>query len=179
MKHLALFAFVSSILTGSFAQSAAAADAPAFKIGYVDMQSALNLIDEGKKEKAKLKKDFDGKQKRLDDMQNELKKSKEDYDKQVAMLKDDVRMKRQTELQEKFMKLQQEYAAMQKDLSEREQAVTRDIFGKMKGIIDKIGDRDNYTLILERNEGNVLYFKKHMDITDEVVRIYNSQFKVN
>ncbi|MCC6811096.1 MAG: OmpH family outer membrane protein [Deltaproteobacteria bacterium] len=178
MRYLALSAFALSLVSGTFV-AAAQADTPAFKIGYVDMQSALNLIEEGKKEKNKLKKDFDVKQKRLDDMQQELKKSKEDYDKQSAMLKDDVRMKKQTELQEKFMKLQQEYVAMQKDLSEREQAVTREIFGKMKGIIEKIGDRDNYTLILERNEGNVLYFKKHMDITDEVVRIYNSQFKVN
>jgi outer membrane protein len=176
----ALLAFALALFPSfAFSSSALAADAAAFKVGYVDMQNALNLIEEGKKEKAKLKKDFDVKQQKLDKMQEDLKKMKEDFDKQSSMLKEDVRMKKQQELQTKFMELQQNYMQMQKDLTDREQAVTREIFTKMKGIIEKIGDRDSYTLILERNEGNVLYFKKHMDITDEVVRIYNTQFKVN
>jgi outer membrane protein len=154
-----------------------AADQPAFKIGYVDMNSALNLIDEGKKEKDKLKKDFDAKQKKLDAMQEDLKKLKDDFDKQAAMLKEDARARKQQELQQKFMDLQQNYMAMQKDLTDREAKVRDTIFGKMRTIIEKIGDRDNYTLIMDRNEGNVLYFKRHMDITDEVVKTYNAQNK--
>lgn len=170
---IVLMAFAMSLLP-SFALAA-----EGFKVGYMDMQKALNLLDEGKKEKAKLKKDFDVKQQKLDKMQDELKKLKEDFDKQAPMLKDDVRNKKQGELQQKFGELQQAYMEMQKDLSEREQAVTREIFSKMKVIVEKIGDRDNYSLILERNEANVVYFKKASDITDEVVKTYNAHNKVN
>ena len=157
--------------------TAAHAAETAWKVAYVDMQSALNLIDEGKREKDKLKKDFDVKQKRLNEKQEELQKMKEDFDKQRAMLKEDARAKKENEMQGKYVELQKLYMDMQKELSEREGEVTKGIFAKMKLIIEKIGDRDNYTLILDRNEANVLYFKKHMDITDEVVRQYNSQNK--
>jgi len=168
---------VATLLLADVRSAAAADTAGPMKIGYVDMTNALNLLEEGKKEKAKLKKDFDGKQKKLDAMQEDLKKMKEDFDKQAPMLKEDVKSKKQEEMQKKFMELQQTYVGLQKELTEKEQIITRDIFAKMKTIIEKIGDRDNYTVILERNEANVLYFKKHMDITDEVVRVYNSQYK--
>jgi len=54
--------------------SAAHAAEPAQqKIGYVDMARALNDVDDGKAAKARLKSDFEGKQKKLDQMQTELK----------------------------------------------------------------------------------------------------------
>lgn len=170
---------LKSLLVVAFAllpTVAHAADA-AWKVGYVDMQSALNLIDEGKREKDRLKKDFDVKQKKLNDKQEELQKLKEDFDKQRTMLKEDARVKKEAELQGKYVELQKLYMEMQKDLSEREGEVTKGIFAKMKVIIEKIGDRDSYSLILDRNEANVVYYKRHMDITDEVVRQYNSQHK--
>jgi len=153
------------------------ASAQTIKIGYVDMQAALNQIEEGKREKNKLKKDFDEKQKKLDAMQEDLKKLKEDFDKQQTVMKEDARLKRQTELQNKFMELQQHYMGMQKELNERQGEVTKEIFSKMKVIIEKIGDRDNYTVIFSRDDSNVLFYKRHQDITDEVVKQYNSQYK--
>ena len=174
-----LFAVLPLVLSLTLVPALAHADdaAPKIKIGYVDMESALNLIDEGKKEKDHLKKDFDVKQKKLDEMQEDVKKMKDDFDKQAAMLKEDARAKKQQELQQKIMDLQQAYMGMQKDLQEKQQTITKNIFAKMRVIIEKIGDRDNYTLILDRNEANVLYFKRHMDITDEVVKTYNTQNK--
>jgi Skp family chaperone for outer membrane proteins len=42
------------------------------KLGYVDMQRALNETEDGRKAKANLKKVFDQKQKELDEQQEEL-----------------------------------------------------------------------------------------------------------
>lgn len=166
-----------SALSLSLPPSVASAAEAAWKIGYVDMSSALNMIDEGKREKDKLKRDFDGKQKKLTEKQEELQKYKEEFDKQRAMLKEDVRAKKENELQQKFVELQKLYMDMQKDLNEREAEVTKGIFTKMRSIVEKIGDRDGYSLILDRREDNVLFYKRHMDITDEVVKQYNAQHK--
>src|SRR5207237_683688 len=62
----------------------------AVKIGYVDVQRAINETIEGQSAKKKLKGIFDQKQKELDEKQNELKKMKEDLDKQRTILKADT-----------------------------------------------------------------------------------------
>ena len=54
------------------------------KIAYVDLQRALEETEEGKKAKTKLKTDFEKKQHELDARQEELKKMKQDLDKQAA-----------------------------------------------------------------------------------------------
>src|SRR5437762_454838 len=69
------------------------------KVAYVDMARALNDVEDGKSAKAKLKREFDDKQKKLDAMQAELKTKKADFDKQKAMMKPDARAQKQEELQ--------------------------------------------------------------------------------
>jgi len=170
MRSLILVSLVA--LSASVAE---AADTAALKVGYVDMARALNDVDDGKAAKARLKTDFEDKQKKLDQMQTELKTKKEEFDKQASMMKPDVKQQKQDELQRRFMEMQQTYMQLQKELMEREQQLTQEIARKLRTIIDKLGDRDGYNLILDIGE-TVLYYKRHLDVTDEVVREYNKQF---
>ena len=151
------------------------ARADEMKIGYVDMARALNEVEEGKAAKAKLKADFDGKQKKLDEMQNELKAAKDDFEKKAAMMKPEAKQAKQEELQKKFVELQQTYMQLQKELMDKEGAVTQDITGKLRKILARIGDREGYSIILDIGE-TVLYFKRHMELTDKVVQEYNEQY---
>ena len=48
------------LIAAGFLLSTSAAFAEDFKLGYVDMQRALNETDDGRKAKEKLKKDFIG-----------------------------------------------------------------------------------------------------------------------
>jgi outer membrane protein len=151
---------------------------PAFaddKIGYVDMARALNEVEDGKSAKAKLKKEFDEKQKKLDAMQSQLKAKKEDFDKQQAMMKPEVKAQKREELGQELEVLKQTYVQLQQELMANESDLTQAIAGKLRKVIGKIGDRDGYTMILNTNDG-VLYHKRHMDITDAVVREYNAEY---
>ena len=151
------------------------AQAEELKIGYVDMARALNEVEEGKAAKAKLKADFDGKQKKLDDMQNELKAAKDDFDKKAAMMKPEAKQAKQEELQRKFVDLQQTYMQLQKELMDKEGAVTQDITAKLRKTIARIGDREGFSIILDIGE-TVIYYKRHMELTDKVVKEYNEQY---
>src|SRR4051812_44361216 len=79
------------------------------KIAYVDLQRALEETEEGKRAKAKLKSDFEKKQKELDARQEELKKMKADLDKQSNILKPEALQQKQQELQGKLIALQETY----------------------------------------------------------------------
>ncbi|MCK5691028.1 OmpH family outer membrane protein, partial [Myxococcota bacterium] len=147
----------------------------AVKVGYVQMARILNEVEDGKSAKKKLQRYFDKRQKKLDALQLDLKKEKEDFDKRAGMMKPAVRQKKQEDLQRKFMEVQQTYMQLQKELIAEETKLTQEIANKARKIIERIGDRDGYTLVLEIGE-TVLYYKRHMDITDTVVRDYNRQY---
>lgn len=156
--------------------SAHAADAAAaFKVGYVDMARSLNEVEDGKTAKAKLKTEFDQKQQKLDKMQTDLKAKKDEFDKRAAMMKPDAKQAKQEELQREYMEVQKVYMQLQQELVESEGQITQDIGHKLRGIIEKIGDRDGYQAILNLGEG-VLYSKRHQDMTDDVIREYNKQY---
>jgi outer membrane protein len=145
------------------------------KIGYVDLQRALNEVDEGKAAKAQLKKDFDAKQKTLDERQDELKKLKADFDKQSVVMADQAKRDKQGELDRKYMETQQLYMQMQKELAEREQEVTKGIFEKMSKVIGEIAEAEGFTMIFDRTGSGLIYAPVSLDVTNELIRKYNAR----
>ncbi len=159
------FAFCMVLSTSAFAQ----------KIGYVNLQEALNQVDDGKKAKKRLKTDFSKKQKKLDKKQKAVKAKKETLEAKAMMLSDDAKRKMAMELQKEMYELQQLYLALQGELSKAEAKATQKIFKKMGKIIEKIGKEKGYDLILEKTESSVLFAKPGMNITSELVKRYNAK----
>src|SRR5262252_10741783 len=95
------------LIAAVFLLSTSAAFAEDMKLGYVDMQRALNETDDGRKAKEKLKKDFEQKQKELDEQQAQLKKEIEDIDKKQTLLPADKVREKEAELRVKLEKVQQ------------------------------------------------------------------------
>ena len=110
MKKIAVLvvaaAFACSMFAGALAKDASAETGSTVKIGYVDMMRALNEVNEGKTAKAKLEADGKAKKKKLEIMQAELKKMKEDLDKQSLILSKEALAEKQAKFQQKFVDLQ-------------------------------------------------------------------------
>lgn len=144
------------------------------KIGYVDLQRALNEVNEGATAKAALKTEFDAKQRTLDAKQNELKAMKEELDARGMMMTPEAKQERMQQLQQKLMETQQLYMQLQQELSKREAEVTSEIFQKMGTILQTMGRTSDYTLIVEKSA--VLFAKNHIDLTNELIRRYNDAY---
>src|SRR4051812_48648115 len=144
------------------------------KLGYVDLQRALNETEDGRKAKANLKKVFDQKQKELDEQQEELKKAVEDLDKKRTLMPPDKVREKEAELQGRMQKVQQTYLRHQQDLQSKEQEATGKIFERMNKIIFKIAQAESFTMIFDKTQSAVLYAKPHLDLTNELIRRYNS-----
>ena len=167
-----IFAFaIAYALVGGVASRLALADD---KIGFVDLQRALEETTDGKAAKSRLKSDFDKKQQELDAKQEELKKMKEELDKKMALMKDDAKQKAQADFQQRFVQLQETFARLQKDLATKEQEATRGILAKLATVVQKIAEREHFVMVLERSS-SVVYGQPSLDITNEVIRTYNSQ----
>ncbi|HXU72995.1 MAG TPA: OmpH family outer membrane protein [Polyangia bacterium] len=165
-----IFAFtIVFALVGGVARAAHADD----KIAFVDLQRALEETKDGQAAKAKLKSDFDQKQKELDAKQDELKKMKEDFDKKSALMKEDAKQKMQQEMGMRLQQLQETYARLQGDLQKKEADATRGILAKLSNVVQKIAEREHFMLVLERSS-SVVYGQPSLDITNEVIRTYNA-----
>ncbi|NBX68745.1 MAG: OmpH family outer membrane protein [Proteobacteria bacterium] len=148
-----------------------------FKLGLVDLQKALQNVDAGKNAKKSLEKDVTSKRTELEKRQNELQKEAEAFEKKSALLNDAAKTKKQQELQKKFMELQKEAAESQMDLQKRERELTKPIIDELRTVIEGLGKEKGLTLILEKNEGAVLFTQGGEDLTEQVIEKFNSTRK--
>ena len=147
------------------------------KIAYVDLQRALMEVDEGKSAKAKLKAEFDKRQKQLDAEQQALKQDKDDLDKRAMAMTEDARNAKQQELMQKLQEVQQHYVKMQGELTDQEHQMTQAIFTKMQGIIGEIAQAEGVTFVFDKGAG-LVYAPPSLDLTNELIRRYNSKYPV-
>lgn len=164
-------AFALAIVSGAVAKGAHAETTSNIKIGYVDMNRALNEVNEGKNAKAKLEADGKAKKKKLEIMQAELQKMKEDLDKQSLILSKEALAEKQAKFQQKFVDLQRTTMEFEKEFAEKEANFIKPISEKLQRVIQKIGSKGGYTVIMPR--AMALYALPGSDITNEVISTYN------
>ena|SRR5690606_30466510 len=145
------------------------------KIGYVDMQKAIQSTKAGKQAKKSLEAEFEKRKKSLQKKEGELKKMGEELEKKAMVLSDDVRAKKQKEFQENMMEFQQTVQKNQQEIQQQERKLTEPILKKLQTVIEDMAKKDKYTVILEKRENGVLWAQKDLDITEQVVKAFESK----
>ncbi len=168
MRKVAWLVVVALLLTGT---SVFAADT--LKIGYVDLVKALNESEAGKKAKSELEFLIKSKQVAIDEKGKAIEKGKNDLEKQASVLSQDARKSKEDELERLIREYQRLVSDSQAEVKKKEGELTGDILKNIRAIIQKIGQDEAYTLILENAEGQILYSKKEIDLTDAVIKKHN------
>ena len=143
------------------------------KVATVDMQKVLNETQLGKKARKKLETSSKAKQQKLDKKRAQLEKDQA----KLQTLKGAALAKAQEDLQKQLIELQQVYMTMQQELAADEGRLLEEIYGKSKGIVDKIADELGLDLVLINDVNNIIYQKSGLDITDELVKRFNKQYQ--
>jgi outer membrane protein len=153
------------------------AHADEIKLGYVDLQKAIQETTVGKKAKKELETEFNAKKTELQKREADLKKMNEDLEKKKSALSDDVRNKKSQELQAEMMKFQREVSESQMNIQKKERELTQPILEKLQASMEKIAKDGGYTMIFEKSEQSVLWAKKEVDLTDAVVKEFEKTQK--
>ncbi len=143
------------------------------KIGFVDMNKALQDTVAGKKAKAELEKEFKAKKDELTKKQTDLKKMGEDFEKKRAVLSDDVRQKKQAELQQEMMKWQESAGQAQMAMQAKEQEALKPILDKLQKAIEKVAKDQGFQMVLEKSQ-SVVWAQADHDLTGQVVKTFDS-----
>ena len=148
------------------------------KLGYVDLQRALQEVSEGRDAKMRLKTELDKSKVEMEADQKKLREDKLVLDKQGSMMSEEVRTQKFTEWQQRLMSASQKAEKKQQELQDRERAEMRKIFDKMDPIIAAIAQRDGLSMVFEKTDSGLVYAPSSMDLTTELVRTYNEKYPV-
>ena len=147
------------------------------KIGSVDIQRAVNESSAGKEATKSLLKEAEKFRQQVAEKQKELQQMKESLEKQAPMLNPEARAAKEKDYQSKLRDFQRWGEDTQNEFNQKRLQVERNIALGLQKVIQKVGADEGFTLILEKNEQFVLYASKAIDITDRVIKAYDSQKK--
>jgi outer membrane protein len=173
MKHFFRLILGVIIVLG-FQNNALAASS--LKIGVVDIQKLQQQSKAFQKARAKLRTKFEAMQKKLDEEKNALLKLEQDFKKQSMMLSLDAQEDKKRELEKKRRYYKYLYEDFTQDMKDAEMEATKSVGKELEKVVQKIAEKDAYTLILERRTVGLIFYDDAIDITDQVTKAYDKMY---
>ena len=155
---------------------AAPALANDLKIGYVDMQQALNTCAAGKDAKEKIAKTVKEYKGTIEARQKDLDKLRSELEKQSSVLSEDARAAKEQDYQQKVKDFQRFTKDIQDELQQKDAAFTHKILEQLFKLVKEIGKKEGYTMVFERGQGGVIYADAKVDLTDHLIKTYDALY---
>ncbi len=143
------------------------------KVGVVDIQKFQQKSMSFQKIKEHYIKRLEPKAKDLEREQGELIKIEEELRKQSLMLSLDAKEDKRKELGKRtrrYKYLENEFLQERKEM---EVETVRIVGREIQEVVEEIGKRDGYIMILEKRAVGFLYHDEKIDITDDVIKAYD------
>ena len=164
-----------ALLAVGIATMAPAQTAAPNKVGVIQVQSALVATRDGQKAAKELedrmaprKKELDGKQAEIRDLQERLQKG-------GNTLSDSAKEDLTRNIDQKTKSFNRQVEDAQAELQQEQQKVLNQLGQKMMQIIDKYAQEKGFSVILDVSSQNtpVLYASNTVDITKDIVELYD------
>lgn len=170
-RFFTVFFVVAILLTPflSFGQS--------MNIVYIDLQKVMLESEQGKQIRKILTDDAERLKRNLDGKQAELQRLKDAIEKQGATITPEARADREKQYQVKLKDYQRLYNDYQTELQQKDVEYTQKVLKEIEEIVRGMGEREKYSLILEKSQAGILYGVPSIDITNKVITLFNEVAK--
>ncbi len=144
------------------------------KIGVIDSQKIIEKSDMGKATSKIIKDRWNEMTKTLKDKGAEIERIKKELDQKSLVMNKEAR-----EDQERIIRNKSnDFKSLERQYSRELNGLQNDLLGKLEKnvsvIVEEIGKKEGYTLIMERKVGGVMYAPSAIDLTDKVIRKLNA-----
>lgn len=190
-RTIASLALLLALLcAGALAQTAAtpSAAAPAVapapstspagpsKIGIINIQQAIALTNEGKRDIEGLEKKFDPRRQELQSLNKEVEDLKKQLDSQGSKLNDDARNNLVKSIETKQKTLQRQAEDAQNDYQGQQQELVNRIGTKLMEALDKYAKANGFSMIIDVSgpQNPILWAQPNVDVTQQVAAAYNA-----
>lgn len=165
--------FVGAVLffmLGIYAYAAEAA-----KIGIVDFRKILEESNTGKSGRAEIKKQGEKMEGDLKKRGAEIEELKNKLEKDSMVASKSAKEEKERDLQIKYI----DFKNIEKKYTSEIQKLQNDFLMRMKNevdaIVDEIGKKEGYQIIIEKNQAGVFYSPASADITNRVIQQLNTK----
>jgi len=154
---------------------------PAFaemKIAYVNLQKALNDSVAGAQAKSEIAAQAKEYETEFKIKQDAFLKLKNELEKQGALLSDNAKAEKIKEYQTQVASLQKFQNDARRKLQQEDEKRTQEILKELSTILKKFGKDGDYSMIIERSEGGLIYVADDMiDLTVQLIEAYDKSKK--
>jgi outer membrane protein len=167
--------------TGSAAPTPAATSGPTGnKVGIINIQQAIQLTNEGKRDLEALDKKFEPQRTTLQSLQKEVQGMQDQLKTQGDKLNEEARAKLVRDIETKQKSLQRQLEDAQGEYQGAQGELVNRIGGKLMEVLDKYAKANGYAMILDVSnpQSPVLWASAPIDVTQEIATAYNATSNV-
>jgi outer membrane protein len=161
---------LSLVLTGSWALAAE-------KTGIVNVQEVMSTSSAGKKEIEDIKKSVEKTKAVIKERETELSKLKDELEKQKPLLKEEALKEKELAYQKKLRDYQNLVKDSNEELQAKEQEILKKMIPEILKVVQAIGEKEKYAMIVDISQFPLPYYSKENDITKRVVEEFNKTYK--
>lgn len=168
------------LLTPQAWSQGASSAAPAMKVGVINVQAAVQSTAEGKLAGAELQSQFAPRQTELQNMQKQIADDEARLRAGQTTLSDEEKARLAREYDTLNRSFQRKTQEAQDDFNQAQQDVINTIGRKLIEVIEKYSKENGYGVILDTSSQQtpVMYAANQLDITQEIVRLYDQSYPV-
>ncbi len=142
------------------------------KIGYVDLQKAMNTSEHGKNVRMELEGMVNEKSKEIEKLASQRDALQQDLQKNRLGMAESAVRERLDEIKKLERRAERVIGESNEDLGKLQREKELGILKELDVIITKIGLEDNYSIIIPAEM--VLFAHESQDVTEEVIKRYNA-----
>jgi outer membrane protein len=178
VKSLALPAALLLAASCAMAQgSPPSAVPPIPKIAIVDIRTALLSTSEGRQVAAEIQSQFAAKQADLENTRKQLEDIRTQLDQRARTMSDEERARLERQGQRTQATLQRKQDEYQAEFNDAQQDAIEKLGRKMGEVISRFARENGFMMVMDAQVCNI-YCSNQLDITQEVVRLYDQAYPV-
>ncbi len=160
-----------AIVTSGIAQ----ADEEPLKVAIVDLDQALNSIEEGKAAREELARKMRESDAKLQPMVDKFKKMEEEFNSKKYVLSEEALYQKQIDLAELKAQIESKLRELQAKGKLDQERLVGPLRKKLIDIVREVSKSEGYTIVISRDSPGLIYSRESVDITDLVVERFNQK----
>jgi outer membrane protein len=144
------------------------------KIGFINLKEIMQNANAGKKAGEEFKKLYDKKHEGIAAAESDLKKLRDELDKQGSLMTEDTRREKETTYLRKLRDYQLLVDDSNKELKLRDEEISSKLIPQIIKVVSKVAEKRKYTLVIDVASMPVPYYAKESDFSSNVIEEFNN-----
>ncbi len=162
------------LLTAGFFMLSAVSAYAQQKVGYIDIKVVIRDSKAGKEANSSFQKEVETKRAVIDQKRKALEDMRQDFVKNRSVMSESKIKTMAESIERKQKDLERTTEDVRVELQRKDLELTQTVLKDIEAIVNEIGKKESFDLIVERSEAGILFGSDASDITQKVVTAYDA-----